>query len=86
MTAALTRRLAALEANGPRHTGCRLVLMPWDIIPEHKDGDMIVRYNLVTAGPDGPKRVDYRRTGIHPKDDAPGSWNRHLYFGEPRHA
>ena len=47
---------------------------------------MIGRYNLVTAGSDGPKRVAYHRTGIHPRDDAPGSWNRHLYFGEPYHA
>lgn len=86
MTAALTRRLAALEANQPRHTGRRLLLMPWDIIPEHQDGDMIVRYNLVTAAPDGPKRINYHRTGIHPRDDVPGSWNRHVYFGEPYHA
>lgn len=86
MTAALTRRLAALEANQPRHTGRRLLLMPWDIEPEHQDGDMIGRYNLVTAGSGGPKRVDYHRTGAHPKDDAPGSWNRHLYFGEPYYA
>jgi hypothetical protein len=86
MTAALTRRLAALEANQPSHMGRRLLLMPWDIIPEHQDSDMIVRYNLVTAGPDGPKRVDYHRVGIHPKDDATASWNRHLYFGEPYHA
>ncbi|WP_267349377.1 hypothetical protein [Sphingomonas sp. GM_Shp_2] len=86
MTAALTRRLAALEAKQPRQSGRRFLLMPWDIIPEQQDGDMIGYYNLVAAGPDGPKRVDYQRTGIHPKDDAAGSWNRHLHFGEPLHA
>ena len=86
MTAALTRRLAALEANQPVRSGRRFLLMPWDIVPEHQDGDMIGLYNLVTREPDGPKRVNYHRTGVHPKDDAPGSWNRHLYLGEPYHA
>lgn len=42
--------------------------------------------NLVAVTPEGIKRTEYERNGIHPHDDTPGSWNRHLYFGEPHNA
>lgn len=86
MTASLTRRLTVLEAKQPRHAGRRLLLMPWDIMPEPREGDIIGCYNLVVPTLGGPERVEYERNGIHPKDDVPGSINRHLYFGEPLHA
>ncbi|WP_261269780.1 hypothetical protein [Sphingomonas sp. LC-1] len=86
MTASLTRRLMVLEAKQPRLAGRRLLLMPWDIMPEPREGDMIGCYNFVASTPDGPERIDYERNGIHPKDDVPGSLNRYLYFGEPLHA
>ncbi len=86
MTSSLSRRLSVLEANQPRDAGRRLLLMPWDPMPEPRECDMIGCYNLVASTPGGPKRVEYERNGVHPKDDAPGSLNRHLYFGEPLHA
>ncbi|MGW8135567.1 hypothetical protein ACWGNZ_08000 [Sphingomonas zeae] len=86
MTASLTRRLTVLEAKQPRHAGRRLLLMPWDIMPERREGDLIGCYRFVTSTSDGPECINYERNGIHPKDDVPGSLNRYLYFGEPRHA
>lgn len=83
MTGGLGRRIAALEAACPAAQGRRMLLMPWDPLPAEQDGDMIGLYNLVAATPSGVERTEYERNGIHPRDDAPGSWNRHLYFGEP---
>jgi hypothetical protein len=85
MNPAVERRLAALEATCPVPRRAFL-LMPWDQIPDTQAGDMVGLYNLVAVTPDGPKRVEYERNGIHPRDDVPGSWNRHLYFGEPFNA
>ena len=82
---ALERRLAALEATRPAPRRA-FMLMPWEPMPEMQEGDMVGLYNLVAVTPEGPKRVEYERNGIHPRDDVPGSWNRHLYFGEPFHA
>lgn len=86
MNLTLGRRLAALEAAHPIGTGRRSTFMPWDRVPAEGEGDMFVLYNLVAVTPDGPTRTEYERNGIHPRDDAPGSWNRHLYFGEPHNA
>lgn len=86
MNLTLGRRLAALEAARPIDRGRRGMLMPWEPIPEKRGGDMFGLYNLVAVTPEGIKRTDYERNGIHPRDDAPGSWNRHLYFGEPHNA
>lgn len=86
MNITLARRLAALEAAGPIGMGRRGMLMPWEPIPEKQEGDMFGLYNLVAVTPDGIKRTEYERNGIHPRDDAPGSWNRHLFFGEPHNA
>lgn len=86
MTASLTRPLSVLEAKQPCHAGRRLLLMPWDIMPEPREGDLIGCYNFVTSTSDDPECIDYERNGIHPKYDVPGSLNRYLYFGEPRHA
>lgn len=86
MTGGFGRRLAALEAACPVAQRRRMLLMPWDSIPEHQEGDMIGLYNLVAVTPAGVERTKYERNGIHPRDDAPGSWNRHLYFGETLNA
>ena len=86
MSPTLERRLAAIEAAGPIRMGRRGMLMPSDPIPEKQEGDMFGLYNLVAVTPEGIKRTEYERNGIHPRDDAPGSWNRHLYFGEPHNA
>jgi len=82
MSPALERRLAALEVTSPAPRRA-FMLMPWEPIPETQQGDMVGLYNLVAVTSEGPKRVEYERNGVHPRDDAPGSWNRHLYFGEP---
>jgi hypothetical protein len=55
-------------------------------MPERREGDLIGCYRFVTSTSDGPECINYERNGIHPKDDVPGSLNRYLYFGEPRHA
>lgn len=86
MTTVIERRLAALEAAQPATVGRRMVLLPWDNMPEEQQGDMICCYQFVAPSPDGPQRLEYERNGIHPKDDVPGSWNRYLYFNEHRHA
>lgn len=76
------RRLAALEASHPAPRGRSMVVLPWDVLPEEREGDMIIRYRLVAPAPDGERVLNYERTGVHPRDDKPGSWNRHLHFGE----
>ena len=86
MNATIERRLASLEARHGATRGRVMLLLPWEIMPEEQEGDMIGCYQFVVPTPDGPQRVEYQRTGIHPEDDVPGSWNRHLYFGEPYNA
>jgi hypothetical protein len=86
VSAALERRLAALEASHFTLRGRAMLLLPWDVMPEEGEGDMIGCYRIVEPSPDGLKPVEYQRSGIHPRDDVPGSWNRHLYFGEPLNA
>lgn len=76
------QRLAAIERRHIRQPLRRgVILMPWDKQPER--GTPSMRYHFVASTCDGPKRLDYAQTGRHPREDEPGSWNRHLCFGEP---
>jgi hypothetical protein len=83
MTAQRIRRLEALEERFPKPFLPGAILMPWDIAPQTSGGRPNIRYSFAVSSPAGPVIQPYEQTGRHPQDDQPGSWNRHLYFGEP---
>jgi hypothetical protein len=63
-----------------------MLVMPWDVMPEERPGDLIGCYRIVGSSGDGVQAVEYERNGVHPADDVSGSWNRHLHFGDALHA
>lgn len=77
----IAERLARLERMQPAAPEeRRFLVMPWDPIPVHTDRDLVALYRITDDS--GCDLADYERNGIHPRDDAPGSPNRRLYFGE----
>lgn len=89
MNAGLARRLAALEERNPPPGEAPKFYMvyPWEHVPDAREQDMVCLVRIVAPnGEYGGETVSYERTGVHPSADAPGSWNRHLYYGEPLNA
>lgn len=73
-------RLAALEARVRMTNPRSFLIMPWDLMPDASDDDMVIYVTFVrpTDQPNG-ESVPYKRTGIHPSEDNPGSENAVLY-------
>ncbi|MFZ5794292.1 MAG: hypothetical protein ACOY4B_07480 [Pseudomonadota bacterium] len=77
----MAQRLARLERLQPDEGDeRRFLVMPWDPIPAHTDRDLVALYRITDAS--GTGSIEFERSGVHPRDDAPGSRNRRLYYGE----
>jgi len=77
------KRLEAVEAHQAQKDCRFFVVMPWDLLPDAAETDMVTYYRIVAPnGEYGGVEVVYDRTGIHPSQDAPGSRNWNLYHGD----